>query len=250
MSQSRKLSDRESNDILLDPLDFKLVLAKYYLEKIDSITHLDYDWNHFVLESTAESFVFYANLAIEILAFQINNEFHLIPDDKYDTQMIEENSQTHMWQEGERHSGGLFFDRLTIYNIKNALSTSDTRQKNILDIINKYFQRPQKTSTEWDLSNSKLWLLRELRNHIAHFQLFNRHAIAGGPTYFLFRFKVKTPDRRNGTPGIKLGMIESNPQDYFSDLFHELITFVKEVRNIVPYKHQSLRHNNPINFEL
>jgi len=247
---TKRLTDKEAKDILSDPVDFKLVMAKYYLQKIDTTAHLDYDWNHFVLESYAESFLFFANLSLEVIAFQINKELHVIADDKFNTQMIERVPTKSLWQEGQNIVGGLFYESLTIYKIRKALSTSDPRQKSILDIIDKYFQYPRKISSDWDLSCTSLWQLRELRNHIAHFQLFNRHVIAGGPTHFLFRFKVQNPDPKNGVSGIKLGIIEDNPYRYFSNLFNDLVQFVKEIRNIIPYSNKSLRHNNAINFEL
>lgn len=223
----RILSKETSSSILLDPLDFKLVMAKHYLEKIDSSVSLDFDWNHFKLESSSESFLSYADMAIEILANDINKEFQLLS----------------------------LNEDISIYKMrKKLLIGSDLRERVILEILNDYFLYPSRSDSEWDLSKSSLWEIRELRNHVAHNPIINRiNYRGGGPDAadYLFRFSFLEIDEASGTKRqIKIELPVSNPLQHFRTLFNDLLRFVERTRKIIPYSHSSYQHRNRLNFEL
>lgn len=67
--KKKQLSDDTASKILTDLVDYKLVLAKYYLQKIDSSVPLNYDWKHFILEANCESFLFFSNLFKDLIQF-------------------------------------------------------------------------------------------------------------------------------------------------------------------------------------
>ena len=258
MTGKKVLSDPLANAILLDAVDFKLVMARYYLQKIDSISHLNYDRNHFVLESNTESFLFFANLAIEVITFQITTALSFENPKEFLVQVIKNNKDNKELNSiSEIIEGGrpkLHDPRMTIYDLRDKLDPTDSKQKALCQIIEKYFQYPKNKGTEWDMACTSLWQLRELRNHIAHFQFLNRSV--GEQTVFIFRFPLKEKRTVKNEKGDnvelpqKIALLEDNPQRYFGNLFNELMKFVSEIREIVPYEHQSLYHKNQINFEL
>ena len=253
----KNLSDTVSKEILIDTVDFKLVLAKHVLERIPNQISSDFDWNHFVLESNVESFLFYSNLAIESLAMKIDETYNLQVLSTYNTKIISEN-QNHLWDQTEINREQLR-EGLTIFKVRNLLNPAIADHARIQDIITRYFGDPQLTSNGWDLSRSSLWQLRKLRNHVAHSQIMNRRIIAGNPrnrVLYLFRFTIEdyqSPDPSRNRPeriGENLAITIDRPYDYFENLFDNLLNFIDEIRAIIQYSHMSSQHKNQLNFEL
>jgi len=220
------IDDNVSKEIMLDPVDFKLVLAKHYLDQILDNVPLDACWDHFLLESATESFLFYANLAIEILTKEINDEFQLTPEKKFN-----------------------------IYRIQRLLDPTIPRQNHILQIINSHFQKPSKEfpAAPYDYSRSSLWQLREIRNHVTHERIINRIAFRGTvmpENAFLLRFTIQRENSENGSTEITEQILLKNPKDYFSQLFSSLKVFRKQIRSNIAYKYESLQHENDLSFKL
>ena len=252
-----ELNDAIAREILLDPVDFKLVLAKYFLDRIPKKVPLDFDLTHFILEANCESFLFFSNLAIENLASKINQTWKLISGSKYDTKRVVEDGSG-FWVVNDQYQEQSP-DGITIYSILKSLDHSNQQQKQVYDVIMKYFDVPKETKSGWDFSKSTLWQLRELRNHIAHSQLLNRMGIRGTVeprTLYLLRFilkKYSPPTKSNNsteTIGEKIAITTEHPFDYFSQLYDNLTEFVDEIRTIIPYSSMSTQYRNPPNFEL
>lgn len=256
---NKRLDDKTSREILLDPVDFKMSIAKNYLNKIPECVPLDFDWNHFILEANCESFLFFANLAIENLAIKISEHFNLIPKSKYNTRRLVPNLQTTGWKVNDNFLNEQFAENTTIFSVRDSLDLTNSNHKLIYDIIMKYFDRPRQTASDWDFSNSSLWQLRELRNHIAHSTLLNRMALRGtieSKTLYLFRFtleKYRNENRQRNQPeiiGQKIAITTDSPKQYFTDLFKNLTKFVDEIRNAVSYNGISYQYRNTLDFEL
>ena len=135
----KSLDDKIIGKILDDRVDRRLVVSKYYLNKIIGKFNLDGGWDHFYFTTNLDSFAFFASNAIEIITREINNEFSLIQNE----------------------------NDVSIYKVNRELDSSIEKQNEIKQIISKYFQNPYDGIT-MDYSNSSLWCLRELRNIIAH----------------------------------------------------------------------------------
>ena len=229
--------------ILTNPTDYKMCLARYHLLKIQDDVPLNFDKNHFVLEYNVESFLFYANLGIENIAFNINSQFNdIVPRAKYSIQTLE--YHTGSIKNITTVSGdGRWYDRLTIYSVRKALDPSIDEQKIVSDIIDNYFSKPEEiNSNQYDFTKSSLWVLRELRNYIAHNPILGRHLVRGSGdiTSFLLRvnyiyYEKEEPSRhQEEVIGTKLAMIENNPKAYFSKLYQSFITFVDELCEVKP----------------
>jgi len=238
-------ADKLGRDILLDRVSYKLCLAKLFLSKIDIDVPLDYNKKHFALESNVESFLFYSNLAIENFVYNINIHFSdIIPRSKYSIHELERSSS--LIKNVNMVSGdGRWYDGLSIYSLRKKLDTSITEQKIVQQIIDDYFSTPKEVSSnQFDLTHSPLYVLRELRNFVAHNPIINRKAIRGSVDLTLFRFLIdlehySPAQPRNNPPqpekiGTKIALNEERPQTYFQQFFDALCDFIDDICKIIP----------------
>ena len=244
------LDDPTAKEILLDRTDFKLTIAKKFLEKIGSIPYSE-GKKDFQLEFCAEGFLIFSNGVIEILADEINSKFNIfeqrtfqISFDPYEENLTDDEKFTiSAMKKGAKKDK--FAPSFTIYKLRENLISTDPVQKSISDLIMKYFDYPKPTITGWDFSNSSLWQLRELRNHVAHQRALNRNYVAGSvqDVQYIFRFE---PFPIN----FQIVRIVKNPQNYFSELFENLVKFRNEIRAIIPYAMPSDQYKNQLDFGL
>lgn len=242
------LDNNKAKKILLDKTDYKLIIAKKFLQRIKPNVPLDFDKEHFELEYFSELFVLFAGSVLEILKQEINDKFNRYPRKKYKGYIIpveESLRETH-------------FPEFTLEKLIKKLK-SRGKQKQVKDILLKYFSKPRKTRGQWDFSNSKLWQLWELRSHIAHERAFSRRAVRavgypdGDKTSYLFRFIINKPRTTNtgiSKPGYIVAIVNDNPQEFFQDLFDSLIRCRDEIRAIIPEKYPSSYYKNPPDFGL
>ncbi|MEX0861596.1 hypothetical protein [Nitrosopumilus sp.] len=255
---SISFTNEDARKLMLDQVDFKMCLAKHFLLKIPSQVSLDFDIQHTKLESNVESFLFFSNSTIENLAFKINLFFEQpITSSKYVTKTVESTSSPIKNTVGVNRSG-LWFDDITIYKLRNKLDSSVDEQNKVIQIINKYFSNPVEQTSQFDFTNSSLFLLRELRNFIAHNPIINRHAVRGTETKtsLLFRiiFQKYSPEQpQKNVPeviGTKIAFIEDNPNQFFNELYSKLDQFIDEIVSIVQYPHKTSYHKTISNSEL
>ena len=242
------LDDEKAKKILLDKTDYKLIIAKKFLQKIKPNVPLDFDKEHFELEYFSESFVLFAGSVLEVLKQEINDKFKCYPRKAYKGYIIPVDESLR-----ETHFPTFTFRRL-INKLKNR-----GKQKQVKDILRKYFSEPRKTSGQWDFSNSKLWQLWELRSHIAHERAFSRRAVRvvgvpdGDKTSYLFRFRINKPRTTKtgiSKPGYIVAIVNDNPHKFFQDLFDSLILCRDEIRVIIPEKYSSSYYKTPPDFGL
>jgi len=258
MISNKLFSDEDAKKLMLDQVDFKMCLAKHFLLKIPSQVSLNFDIQHTKLESNVESFLFFSNSAIENLAFKINLFFNQpVTSSKYITKTVEStNSLTKNIVNASEN--GLWFDNITIYELRKKLSNSSKDQKKIIQIIDRYFSDPIDEVTKFDFTNSSLGILRELRNFIAHNPIINRQAVRGSEekTSLLFRiiFHKYSPEQpKNNLDekiGIKIAFIEDNPRSFFEALYSKLDEFIDEIVSIAPYDHKTSFYKTLSNSDL
>jgi len=213
-----KLSDKTVEKILDDRIDRRLVVSKYYLNKIIGKFNLDGGWDHFYFTTNLDSFVFFASNAIEIISREINNEFSLINENE-----------------------------VSIYKIKKQLDQNIENQNKIIQLISKYFENPH-NGKNVDYSHSSLWCLRELRNIIAHGKTLIR-TVSSGSSYY--GFIIPYPIREQNNKIIGVDRIEIFDTDkYFTNMYNDLEVFCDSVKQIIPKKYHSYQHKNQLNFEL
>jgi hypothetical protein len=247
--KKHELSDPVAKPILEDLVDYKLVLAKHFLKKIDASMPFGNDWKFFRLETNCENFLVFCNMAIEIIENRIVNKFNL---------SIEQ-------------------DDRSMYKIRDKLQTTDALQRKIKETIEDYCVWPKQdfdrdvsaiTSEEaiallrsgelkrvWNFTKSRLWQLKQMRNHAIHNHILNRsfHRTIGGlesnPTSYIFRF----PNPERSADGVSYPNIEehvTNPHNYFQQMFDDLVDFVDKIRRIIPMPQDSAQHRNDLDFEL
>lgn len=208
------ISDKEAHDVLLDRTDHKLTLARFHLNRVENKVSYNFDLHHFNQEYHLESFVIFSTMVIEALCIEIDKEFNF-----NETSRIED----------------------IISELKNS---TDKKQQDILKIINDYFSRPpvQLTIDAPLPSNTILWQLRNIRNRIAHFGIFNRMVVAGSHTKYLIRFPRDD--------GKVLERTTDSPRDLFEIYFEKLVEFREKIRKIIPQEIHSYLYKNLKDSEL
>lgn len=163
------LNDESSKLMLLDVIDYRVYFVKKYLEKLPEKVPKTYDVEYFNLEHNVESFLFFANLAIENLSYKINKKLDkIIPRSKYISLTVKAIKNPADKEIEDTREDEEFFDNLTIYQLRKKLDTSNEIHIEIKKIIDKYFSTPEKHDGKIDVTNSPLWILRELRNITTH----------------------------------------------------------------------------------
>lgn len=216
------LSDNVTEKILDDRVDRRLVVSKYYLDKILGSFNLDGGWGHFYFTTNLDSFAFFASNAIEIITREINDTFSLISDP----------------------------NKVSIYSVKRRLNPNVETQNKINDIISNYFTNPY-DGTIMDYSNSSLWCLRELRNIIAHGKTLIRTVASGSPNYgFIIPYPMLSRIN-NRWVTVDVDRVEIHDSDnYFTNMYNDLESFCDSIRYIIPKNYHNYQHKNPIDFEL
>lgn len=204
-------------NIIDDPIEYKLVIAKHFLDKISLNIPKENSFEYFILETNIDAFLFFATNVIDIIKIEINNKFDL-------------------------------FDKENIFYIHGIRKKLDSHgvQKQIKDIIARYFSTPTyyeqlNTDTNFrssihnhgsiDVVNSSLWELQTLRNKAIHGKMLNitsKHKI---------RFDFTIRDPKNNRTAYQ--DIIDNPRKYFTSIFENLVQFVEQIRLLNPQKIQT-----------
>ncbi len=247
-----ELNDKLAKDILIDRTDFKLSIAKNLLEKIDIFIPHTENAKDFHLEFCAEGFLLFANGVIEILTDEINEKFQIFQ--RVDFQVEYVSYETSLDEESQRwlhtmNIGGSkdkFYPKFNIYNLRDNLDLQNADQKKVHDLISKYFEYPKKIGTNWDFSNSSLWQLRELRNHVSHQRALNRNYVIGTTRAVQYIFRFRPDPNKN----FEVTRVVNVPKNYFSELYKDLVDFREGIRNIIPYSMPSSQYKNQLDFGL
>jgi len=246
-----KLNDKIAKEALHDQADFKLIIAKKFLENIDTSVPYDFDVKHFQLEFFAEIFLLYSNMVIEILSYEINDKFKIFPlrnftidyvKDEHENFDSEDMRLLNILNRGVKNDK--FYPQFSIYKIREALDPLDPEQNQIGDLIDKFFTIPQNYVQGWDFSKSSLWQLRELRNHVSHQRILDLHYVLGSKAQYVFRFQ---PEK---TSSEQVAIIINDPQKFFSRVYDDLVEFKNNVRKIILHKRESFHYKTPLDFEL
>ncbi|HEY8109786.1 MAG TPA: hypothetical protein VIG05_02840 [Candidatus Nitrosotenuis sp.] len=222
------IPDDITRDIICDPIDYRLTIAKHFLGKITSSIPKENSFEHFLLEANIDAFLFFSSSVIDMIKVEINDRFNL-------------------------------FDRenvFYIHGIRKNLGNSGI-QKQVKDAIAEYFSvptheqldrgaKPRCIKTDqgyFDATNSTLWELQVLRNKAAHGKILNiaDHKI-------IFDFIIRDPKGPENLP--KYQVTVENPEEYFLQIFNNLMCFVKQIRLLNPQKTQSSHHTKQLDFRL
>jgi len=242
----KKLNDKLAKEILNDTTDMKLTIARKYLDLIDNPAEWTFNKNYFLEQYFSECFFHFAYSVIEILQHEIEAYLRFIPLVK--SRLVFLNSDG---TEKEK-----FVDKkfpkyyLSEFMTKLKRSKKPECQK-LYPIFLNYFTPPRKIGNKWDFSNSKLWMLREIRNHVAHQPVLTRHAnvvVGEGASNIWFAFRFELAKSKRARAAFEIAVLHNNPRDFFEDLFQNLISFRSDVRKIIPLKISSSQYKSPPNF--
>jgi len=222
------IPDDITRDIICDPIDNRLTIAKHFLGKITPSIPKENSFEHFLLEVNIDAFLFFSSSVIDMIKVEINDRFDLFDKEN------------------------VFY----IHGIRKKLGNSGI-QKQVKDTIAKYLSVPTherlcfearsrhiKTDQgHFDATNSTLWELQILRNKVTHGKILNitDHKITLDFTIRGFK-ELKNPPKYQVT-------IE-NPKEYFGQMFNNLTCFVKQIRLLNPQKTQSFHHTEQFDFKL
>ncbi len=222
------IPDDVTRDIICDPIDYRLTIARHFLGKITPSIPKENSFEHFLLEANIDAFLFFSSSVIDMIKVEINDRFDLF-DKK-----------------------NVFY----IHGIRKKLGNSGI-QKQVKDTIAKYFSVPthERLSLEaipihiktdqgyFDATNSTLWELQILRNKVTHGKILNITDHKTTLDFTIRGFKgLKNPP--------KYQVIIENPKEYFVQMFDNLICFVKQIRLLNPQKTQSFHHTEQFDFKL
>jgi hypothetical protein len=245
------INDFQAKNMLHDRTDFKLSVAKKYLEKIKSIPYSE-NVKDFQLEICAEGFLKFSNGVIEILTYEINEKFKIFQYEDYQVEYIsyeenltdDESQMIYVMNKGGKHDK--FLPNFNIYKLLSKLDHLNSDQKKIIDLIQKYFEYPIQSKNNWDFTNSSLWQLKEIRNTAEHNPSLNRNYVIGSrqDVQYIFRFNLN--DKSNN----QIVRVVKNPQNYFKELFDKLVEFRNEIRLIIPHRMPSNEYKKQLDFAL
>lgn len=181
-----------------DPVLFKLVLAKHFLNKIPSkLPQSVHD--RLMLEANIDSFLFFASSVIDVIKREINEKFEIFDKDN------------------------VFY----IHGIRKQLADTG-KQGLVKKIIASYFTTPTKNrSQKLNTKYSGLWRLQILRNKVTHghiIQPSNKKTIK--ITYTVRQYK------KHGE-SFEFDETAQNPRRYFEDIFNDLENFVIKTRKVI-----------------
>jgi hypothetical protein len=210
-------SDKIVKQIISNPIDFKLTVARYFLYKIpEKIPQQNHDY--FLFEVNADIFLFFCSSVIDLIKREINEKFELFDKEN------------------------VFY----IHGIRKKLADSGN-QKRVKQIIANYFTTPaHKTAKSgWDVRQSSLWRLQILRNQVTHGHVLNK---VDAET-LNFSYTIREYKKYGKTPYVFRERVR-NPRQYFEEIFVDLCEFVKKTHQIILPKARSQHHTNWFDFRL
>jgi len=221
-----RVPDDIIRDIICDQVDCRLVIAKNFLDRIAPSIPKENSFEHFLLETNIDAFLFFSSSVIDMIKVEINNKFNLFDKEN------------------------VFY----IHGIRKRLDSSGI-QKQIKDVIAKYFSVPtyyeqpdtksRRIETDigyFDAASSTLWELQTLRNKAVHGKILNviDHKVS-------IDFTIRGSDRQKNP---KYTITVENPNEYFLQIFNNLSSFVRQIRLLNPQNAQSFHHTERFDFKL
>ncbi|TBR11308.1 MAG: hypothetical protein EPO62_01915 [Candidatus Nitrosotenuis sp.] len=221
-----RVPDNTIQDIMRDQVDCRLVIAKNFLDRITPSIPKENSFEHFLLETNIDAFLFFSSSIIDMIKVEINNKFNLFDKEN------------------------VFY----IHGIRKRLDGSGI-QKQIKDVIAKYFSvpahceqpdtKPRRIKTDlgyFDAANSTLWELQILRNKAVHGKILSiiDHKAS-------IDFTIRDSGMRKNP---KYTVTLENPNEYFLQIFNNLASFVRQIRLLNPQKTQSSHHTEQFDFKL
>ncbi len=209
------IQDDIIRDIIYDPVDCRLAVARHFLGKITPEMPNENSLEHFLLETNIDAFLFFSSSVIDMIKVEINDRFDLFDKEN------------------------VFY----IHGIRKKLADSGI-QKQVKDTIAGYFSVPTYKQPDpdaepghkhFDATNSSLWELQILRNKATHGKILN---IAD--CRVILEFSIRDPRGKKKQPKYQITL--ENPERYFVQIFNNLVLFVKEIRLLNPQKTQSDHH--------
>lgn len=202
-------------DIICDPVECRLAVARHFLGKITPEIPKENSLEHFLLETNIDAFLFFSSSVIDMIKVEINDRFDLFDKEN------------------------VFY----IHGIRKKLADSGI-QKQVKDAIAGYFSVPTYRQSDpdakpghghFDTTNSSLWELQTLRNKVTHGKILNITDCK-----VILEFTVRDPRGKKKQP--KYQITVENPEEYFVQIFNNLALFVKQIRLLNPQKRQSGHH--------
>lgn len=218
------IPDDRLRDIMRDQVDCRLVIAKNFLDRIAPAVPKENSFEHFLLETNADAFLFFSSSVIDMIKVEINSKFNL-------------------------------FDRENVFYIHGVRKRlGDTGiQKQIKDVIAKYFSIPihreqQDTGSEcvktdqggFDTTCSALWELQTLRNKAVHGKILS---IVDQKISIDFTIRDSGDQK-------KYTVTAENPNAYFMQIFGHASSFVRQIRLLNPQRAQSAHHAEHLGFKI
>ncbi len=207
---SRDLDDI-ARQMVSDPVQFKIAMARYFLDKIPKKIPESYR-DHMALEANIDSFLFFASSVIDVIKREINEKFELFDKDN------------------------VFY----IHGLRKQLADSG-KQKMVKKIIADYFTTPsrkQDAKSSLNKKQSSLWRLQILRNQVTHGHILKSKV---GKTLKI-TYTVRQYKQRSES-SFEFEEIVQNPKKYFGQIFEDLTDFVKKTRKIILPKTKSGHRN-------
>lgn len=222
------IPDDVFRDIICDPIDCRLVIARHFLDKITPSIPKENGSEHFLLEVNIDAFLFFSSSVIDMIKIELNNRFDLFDKEN------------------------VFY----IHGIRKKLGNAGI-QGQVKDVIAKYFSIPTREQLDlntksrrintdhgyFDAANSTLWELQVLRNKVTHGKILNIK-----DSKITLDFIIRDPKGPKNSP--KYQVVVENPREYFLQIFNSLTCFVEQVRLLNPQKTQSLHHAAQLDFKL
>jgi hypothetical protein len=224
-----RIPDDILRDIICDPIDHRLTIVRHFLGKITQMIPKENSFEHFLLETDIDVFLFFSSSVIDMIKIEINNRFDLFDKEN------------------------VFY----IHGIRKKLGNFGI-QKQVKDTIAKYFSIPvynehldpdtksrriiKTKQGHFDATDSTLWELQVLRNQATHGRILN---ITDCKVSLNFTIRGL-----NGSEKPKYQIIIENPNEYFLHIFENLECFVKQIRLLNPQKIQSFHHAKQLDFRL
>jgi hypothetical protein len=195
---AKDISAKVARTFVDDPLSFKLVIAKRFLDMVpNNLPQKKSELLH--LEANADAFVFFCASVIDVIKRQINDEFELFDKDN------------------------VFY----IHGIRKKLQDSGS-QKKIKQIIANYFTTPalirKNDKSVLNATQSSLWRLQILRNQVAH-----GHIVKTNGKELVFVYTIHEYKKHNKKP-YTLKESTQNPRKYLVTIFDDLCDFVTKIR--------------------
>jgi hypothetical protein len=199
--------DKITKKIISDPVDFKLTVARHYLQKIP-VRIPSQNLDCFLFEANVDAFLFFCSSSIDIVKREINEKFKLFDKEN------------------------VFY----IHGVRKKLADSG-EQKKAKQIIANYFTTPTHSKTAksgWNTKQSSLWRLQILRNQVTHGNILKKTK-DGKALSFVYTIREY---KKQENPPYLLKELAKNPRKYFGEIFDDLCEFVKNTRKITRPKSQ------------